>query len=128
MNSPREDHACISITDASGNANKIVVAGGYGSGLLSTTEIYDVKEGKWQNGPNLIVPVYRSSLVAAPASSNYAAYLVGGWTGSTARNEIQAISKELDQWVHVGNLATERFWHTALQIPPGLIEGCSNHE
>ena len=136
MKSKRASHACIEIKDEFGTVTKISVAGGSSrSGVLSSalksTEIYDIKTDTWCDGPDLLVPIASSALVPASPSSEFSAYIIAGrsWDGDELKaiymSNVDAISKNLDHWINLGNISHVRAGHVALMIPSNLIKGCS---
>ena len=123
----RVDSACCEIKDDAGDIVKILVAGGHCCGLsegtLKSTEIYDVAQKTWTNGPDLPTEIFWPRSVTAPPGSNYAAYTLTGVHGTEDQKDIYGISKDLTEWTKLGSIQKERAATTLVMISPDLVEG-----
>ena len=117
---------CCEIKDNAGNIVKILVAGGHlgtAPPFLKTTEIYDVAQKTWTNGPDLDTEIWNLRLITAPPGSNYAAYMLTGVHGTEDQKGIHVISKDLKEWTKLGNIQRERSATTLVMISPDLVDG-----
>ena len=82
------------------------------------TEIYNVSEKIWRNGPDLPIGerigINDADCVPAPTGSKYACYLVGGSIGTTHLSKVYALSKDLSSWQEIGDFSVGRRGHVAL--------------
>ena len=118
--------ACCEIKDDAGNIIKVLVAGGHvgtASPFLKSTEIYDVAQKTWTNGPDLDTEMTNSRLITAPPISSYAAYILTGVHGTDDQKDIHGISKDLTEWTKLGSIQRERAATTLVMISPDLVDG-----
>ena len=90
-------------------------------GCSKTTEILNVKENKWFQGPELPVGIKAASCVALPLTSRFACVLVGGQTVKSGPEEkyssnVYGLERRLMQWKLLGKLRKERCSHISLPI------------
>ena len=97
---------------------------------LKSTEIYHIQEKRWENGPDLAEPAYSSALVTA-SSANFQAYLIGGNAYGdglgNAITSVYAISKLIDRWIKIGDIALPRRYPVALRVPPSVLKECPSN-
>ena len=122
----RIQHACCEIKDDAGNIIKILVAGGHvgtAPPFFKSTEIYDVAQKTWTNGPDLDTEINNSRLITAPLGSRYAAYILTGVHATDNQKDIHGISKDLTKWTKLGSIQRERAATTLVMISPDLVDG-----
>ena len=82
MLKPRMYHCSCVIQSNDGSTQSIIIIGGKTDQecYSKTTEILDMKNFKWVQGPELPLEIYRASSVALPPTSKYVCVLIGGCT------------------------------------------------
>ena len=90
-------------------------------GCSKTTEILNLKDHKWVQGPELPVGIIAASCVALPLTSRFACAVVGGKTmkpGQDAKysSNVYGLERRLMQWKLLGKLREERSSHISLPI------------
>ena len=132
MNVSRAQHSCVVVRDSNDGREKLIVAGGTVSREDSvspgsnSTEIFDVKDAVWSNGPVLPMEVSLSQLVQ---DGRGGCLLVGGREvvdSNTKRlTSILHLSSELKEWkVLARKLTIGSDSHVAMLVPDQLIH-CS---
>ena len=94
---------------------------------LKCTEILDLKDWKWVQGPEFAVEIRNAACVALPSSSNFACVVVRGRTGGLKMfrlfkkceenlSNVYGLDKSLKEWTLLGKLRKGRHSHIALPI------------
>ena len=127
MRVSRHAPACNVIKDDNGIITKVFVAGGWNTdaGYMKSTEIYDLSDDSWTDGPDFGSAIYESKMITAPSSSSYAAFIMTGLRDADRQKDIDGISKDLTQWTKLGSIEAERAAATVLMIPPNMFDGCT---
>ena len=125
----RHKHSCLLLN------NEIFVAGGYGWPGNSTA-ILNLQNNTWRPGPYLPKYIWNSQLVKAQPSSQYAAFLIGGygyppiWIGYGGKDsnrflsDIYGLTKDLKSFKRIGSLESGPYKHVALVLPYNVVEKC----
>ena len=90
-------------------------------GCSKTTEILNLNDRKWVQGPELPVGIKAASCVALPLTSRFACVVVGGRTMKPGVEEkyssnVYGLERRLMQWKFLGKLRKERCSHISLPI------------
>ena len=118
MNEARVTHSCLLIN------KEVFVVGGIGR---KTVEIFNLQNETWRSGPDLPKELAYSQLVKAKPSSQYSAFLIGGWriqSGGYAVSDIFALTKNYKSFIKIGDLKTARYSHVALVLSEHVGEKC----
>ena len=110
MSEKRRFHSCLLLDD------NIVVGGG---AYKKISEIFNVREERWQPGPDLPTPISSAQFVKAPPGFKHVAYLIGGFDygADSASSAIYGLTKDFSKFVQVGKLQKARWAHVALVLP-----------
>ena len=102
---------------------KLLVAGGAGTALLASAELYDPANGAW-TATNATTKRY---LHTATLLLNGKVLIAGGLTGSSL-NSAELYDPATETSTPTGSLATSRYNHTATLLPNGevLVAGGNN--
>jgi len=110
-------------------SGKVLVAGGYGLGTLSSAELYDPATGKWSAAHAMAT---NRQFHTATLLRSGKVLLVGGYLDQSSSILVRA-SAELydpatDSWTAAGTMASARYGHTATLLESGevLVVGGSN--
>ena len=129
LNTAREDHGCARLRDGS-----ILVAGGWGVqivgganklGNFKSTEILEVGDHEWKNGPDLKEGVKLNKVVKSNGK-DYIAYSIGGWEYGRASSKIYGLNVDKNEWQLVDNLNEPRYKGSAVNVPSNLIPWCKD--
>ena len=116
MKETRWGHSCLLLD------NEVFVVGGRGR---KTTEIFNLQSRTWRSGPDLPKAIHNSQLVKSLPSSQYSAFLIGGYDYyNNASSYIFALSKNFKRFITIGNLKTARKKHVAMVLSEKLVEKC----
>ena len=90
MRVSRHAPACNVIKDDNGIITKVFVAGGWNTdaGYMKSTEIYDLSDDSWTDGPDFGSAIYESKMITAPSSSSYAAFIMTGLRDADRQKDI----------------------------------------
>ena len=89
--------------------------------VSKTTEILDMKNLKWMQGPELPIGIKRASCVGFPPASNFACVLVGGETEGKNpasyrfSSNVYGLDRSFSEWTLLGKIK-KRFSHIALPL------------
>jgi hypothetical protein len=112
----REEHTATLLP-----SGKVLVAAGYGAGLLVSAELYDPANGSWSPTGNLTTARYEHT---ATLLRNGKVLVAGGSTdvGSTYLDSTELYDPATGRWSPTtNNLMTERAFHTATLLPNGKV-------
>ena len=116
---PRVGHSSCVIQSDDGSDKCIIIIGGWTDqeSFLKSTEILDLTDQKWVQGPELAVGMRAAACVALPPSSNFACVVVGGWTKKEdCSSNVYGLDKSLMEWKLLGKIRNGRHSHIALPI------------
>ena len=118
LNTAREDHGCARLRDGS-----IIVVGGSRNGYLKSTEILEVGDHEWKNGPDLKEEIISNKVVKSNRK-DYIAYSIGGY--HPASSKIYGLNVDRNEWQLVDNLNEPRYHGSAVNVPSNLIPLCKD--
>ena len=117
-----------------------IVAGGYGSSYLSSTEILEKDGGsEWQvvaslpselRGPRGLGLEHGRFIITGKHWNLLCHYnlhswqFAGGYTGSTLSDEVLLYNSEDDEWTTVGHLSAGRNDHAMSLVPRNTVDFC----
>ena len=116
---PRVGHSSCVIQSDDGSDKCVIIIGGWTDQerFSKSTEILDLTEKKWIQGPDLAVGIKAAACVALPLSSNFACVVVGGWTKKEYySSNVYGLDKSLTEWTFLGKIRNGRRSHIALPI------------
>ena len=126
MRNGRYYHGCFSVKER-GNVTKVYVFGGDNGSAMKSTEMLNVIDLKWSDGPSLPFPMYGNAGVPSVTDS-YHGFSVGGITGynGTYLKTVLGLenSNRNQRWVEVGSLKEPRRSHTVVNTPTSLLNFC----
>ena len=100
--------------------------GGGGSGVLSSTDILDVKTMTWRNGPDLPISVLENHGVES-VTDTYLGFSTGGYGNRQVQNKIYGLKKTSGntyRWEQVKSMTTGRREHSVVNAPTSLLPNC----
>ena len=115
MREKKGDHSCLLLN------KEIFVTGG---AFRKTTEIFNLQNRTWRSGPDLPKEIGYSQLIMARPSSQYSAFLIGGYNYPNAYSEIFGLSKNYKSFIKIGNLKTTRRGHVAMVLSDDVVKKC----
>lgn len=118
LNVPRSAHTATLLAD-----DKVLVAGGYGSSVLDSAELYDPASGKWSITGSLSKPRVMHTATLLP---NGKVLVVGGDTSPLPPdfgrgNTAEVYDPATGTWTLTGSMGTTRSWHTATLLQDGRV-------
>ena len=117
MLTPRAVHCSCAIRSDDGSISSIIVIGGRTDQKIhsKTTELLDLKNLKWIQGPELPLGIKGASCDALPPTHNFACVLVGGWTKEDKYSpNVYGLNRSSKEWTRLGMIRTGRYGHIAL--------------
>ena len=118
----RFDHCSCAIQSEDGSTHSIIVIGGTvdQEDYSETTEILNLQDKKWVQGPDLPIGITFAACVALPPTANFACVVIGGCTEeedfSSPSSNIYGLDKSLRDWTLLGEIRTGRRDHIALPL------------
>ena len=124
MKHKRRNHGCFSVKEQ-GKVTKVYVFGGNdGSSLLTSTEVLNVSDLTWSDGPSLPYPMYGNAGVSSN-DKKYEGFCVGGYNSTKFKTVLGLENANGNQrWVEVGQMKEPREDHTVVNAPPSLLDSC----
>ncbi|XP_071746818.1 uncharacterized protein [Lepeophtheirus salmonis] len=122
MNTPRYLHSCGVVPNSEDDHNnnpQIIVAGGYSSEYLSSSEIYDFNTGEWRDTGPMMEPRQGAHMLVL----NGRPTVIGGFH-STDRypDVVEQYDLKSGRWVPVSQrIKTRRRYFAAVEIPENLF-------
>ena len=142
LNKARHFYGCARLRDGS-----IIVVGGSRNGYLKSTEILEVGDHEWKNGPDLKEEIISNKVVKSNRK-DYIAYSIAGKTndvdtssiiyefkdfkGSSkiyehkGSSKIYGLNVVRNEWELVDNLNEPRYDGLAVNVPSNLIPWCKH--
>merc|ERR1711915_134569 len=102
----RWKHSCSLVHDSDQNPF-VVVAGGYNSGTLDSSELFDLRTETWSDGPKLPKVTHSAKMIGP--------YHIGGFYTGTDILKIEKFSSGW-QWILVGYLKYGKSHFDAVEI------------
>ena len=140
---PRRNHSSCVIPSEDGTPQYVILIGGYDDiefehydelidGFYTdTTDILNIKDGKWILGPKLPYNIRGAECVALPPTMKYSCVVIGGSTSipyqlpnSTGdwkqeivyRSDVYGLNRSLTNWEFLGTMMKKRCDHIALPL------------
>ena len=116
---PRCRHSSCTIQSDDGSTKCIIIIGGWTDheSFSKSTEILDLTDQKWIQGPELAVGIKAAACVALPLSSNFACVIVGGKSKKDYySSDVYGLDKNSTEWTLLGKMRKGRHSHIALPI------------
>ena len=105
--SERYCHSSCAIHSDDGSISCIIIIGGCTpkEGFYSkSTEILNIKDNKWIQGPKLPCAIAKAACVSLPPTANFACVLLEGWTFDNHSSNVYGLNKTLTEWTHLGKI------------------------
>ena len=121
MKKARYYHGCFSVKQ-NGNISNVYVFGG--SGAMKATEVLNVNDLIWSDGPDLPIGIYGNT--GAESNDNqYLGFSVGGYNGN-AKNTIYGLQKsgQNQKWVAFQSMNEARNDASVVNVPSSLLTFC----
>src|SRR5204862_13782 len=99
-------------------SGKVLVAGGYGGGFLSSGELFDAAAGTWSGTGDLATA---HSFHTATLLPNGKVLVAGGFAAAGYSSGAELYDPATGTWSGTGPLATARVDHTATLLPNGKV-------
>ena len=115
----RHYHSSCAIQSDEGSTLFIIIIGGETDQqhFSKSTEILNLKDQKWVQGPQLPCGIRFATCVALPPSTNFACVIVGGQSEEdNYSSKVYALNKIMSEWTVLGNIRTGRYSHIAIPI------------
>ena len=122
MKKARRLHGCFSVKQ-NGNVSKVYVFGGY-PGPMRSTEVLNVNDLTWSDGPDLPIGMYGNAGVESN-DNQYLGFSVGGYN-SGYKNTIYGLQKsgENQKWVAFKSMNEARRYASVVNVPSSLLSFC----
>ena len=115
-----------------GSTKCIIVIGGLtdegpDEKVLRTSEILDLENREWVQGPELPLGLENSACIAIPPTYDFACVVVGGWSeeeteeGQIHSSNICGLKKSLSEWKVLGKIKRGRSNHITLPLSYWLV-------
>ena len=92
-------------------------------GASKSTEILNVKDKTWVQGPSLPWETKYAACVALPPAKSFCCVAIGGWTSKKhCSSDVYGLNKSLTEWTFLGNIRLGRYDHIALPLTRWLPE------
>ena len=123
MKKPRYYHGCFSVKK-SGSVSNVYVFGGF-LGPMRSTEVLNVNDLTWSNGPDLPIGMYGNAGVESD-NNQYLGFSVGGYSSYDYRSTIYVLQKSggIPKWVAFKFLNEAREFPSVVDIPSSLLNFC----
>ena len=100
---------------------KVIIAGGYNGGILSSTEVLDLVNRQIISGGDMATPRRSFHLATIVSGGEEKIFAVAGRDGSTELNSVEEWVEESSTWKAADNLVQKRNYFGAVAVPRQLI-------
>ena len=129
MKKLRHGPGCFSVKQ-NGNVSNVYVFGGY-PGPMKSTEVLNVNDLTWSDGPNLPIGMYENAGVESN-DNQYLGFSVGGSIDNGAqeedpsKNTIYGLQKSggNQKWVEFKSMDEPRNYASVVNVPSSLLTFC----
>ena len=123
MKKARRYHGCFSVKQ-SGNVSNVYVFGGY-PGPMKSTEVLNVNDLTWSDGPDLPIGIADNACVESN-DNQYLGFSVGGWNSGGYKNTIYGLQKssQHQKWVAFKSMNEARYFASVVNVPSSLLTFC----
>ena len=126
MKKARRLHGCFSVKQ-NGNVSKVYVFGGY-PGPMKSTEVLNVNDLTWSDGPDLPIGMYANAGVESN-DNQYLGFSVGGKNSNSQEwytNQIYGLQKlgQNKKWVEFKSMNEARSFASVVNVPSSLLTFC----
>ena len=129
MKKGRRHHGCFSVKQ-NGNVSNVYIFGGY-PGPLKSTEVLNVNDLTWSDGPDLPIGIYGNAGVESN-DNQYLGFSVGGSIDNGAqeedpsKNTIYGLQKSggNQKWVEFKSMDEPRNYASVVNVPSSLLTFC----
>merc|ERR1712107_660119 len=112
---------CTQYKNHLGARINLVCGGSRGSNWLSSCEVNKVGESTWS--PMTSLPGVRTGVRGLTIGSQV--LMMGGWDGSSRRDEIYSLDLNTEEWKLVDHLNVARGWHAVSSVELNLFDLCN---
>ena len=125
MRLKRAGHGCFSVKTNNTIKEIYVIGGSTQQDYSSSTEVLNVQNLTWSDGPSLPFGMYGLKAVAS-VQDEYIGFVVGGNTKGGPLNTIFGLKKSNKNlsWIEIGRMNMTRFDHTVVNAPLSLMTSC----
>ena len=122
MKKARRLHGCFSVKQ-NGNVSKVYVFGGY-PGPMKSTEVLNVNDLTWSDGPDLPIGMHGNAGVESN-DNQYLGFSVGGYNNGY-KNTIYGLQKlsQNQKWVAFQSMNEARNYASVVNVPSSLLTFC----
>ena len=122
MKKARQSHGCFAVKQ-NGNVSKVYVFGGY-PGPMRSTEVLNVNDLTWSDGPDLPIEVYGNAGVESN-DNQYLGFSVGGGNNGY-KDTIYGLQKsgQNQKWVAFQSMNEAREYASVVNVPSSLLTFC----
>ena len=123
LKTARYKHGCARIRNDS-----IIVAGGLGGWIVTSTEILKIGDLTWTNGPDIKESAFENRIVMSNRK-DYIAISLGGIgenDGPEYPPAIYGFHQNRNEWQFLSNVNECRYWGSVVNVPSNLIPWCYN--
>ena len=123
MKKARRLHGCFSVKQ-SGNVSNVYVFGG-SPGYMRSTEVLNVNDLTWSDGPDLPIGMYGNAGVESN-DNQYLGFSVGGENSGVYKNTIYGLQKssQNQKWVAFKSMNEARDSTSVVNVPSSLLTFC----
>ena len=123
MKKLRHGPGCFSVKQ-NGNVSNVYVFGG-DPGPMRSTEVLNVNELTWSDGPDLPIGMYGNAGVESD-NNQYLGFSVGGRNNDGYKNTIYGLQKSggTQKWVAFKSMNEARYFASVVNVPSSLLTFC----
>lgn len=110
---PRFQHTMTPLRDG-----RVLIVGGMSSGPLSSAEIFDPLNNRWQDAAPMSAPRAQHAAALLPDGR---VVVIGGVSRGGAVSSAEIYDPATDRWIDAPSLPMPRFQHAAATLPTGQV-------